>query len=837
MGMAGTILQGWRRTSVGGALAVLAVAGALLAGATARAAAGPCGQGYCVVMIEVNGLTPQDVTPQSTPFMWALAHPDEPNSGAQVPNQVLTPQGSNVQRAGWIWQAPRGVMSASNAAATASLLTGLHPENSGVPANEFHDSSGWKAIWGDANASTSSAEHPAPVTSSKGTTILSLVQQSASSGQSLAKAYVGDPALFKLATDNADDCQKGASDSSAVAGWRPGSPQETMTCPNVTLGQGDPALCPPPPADNPSAASTTACPADDAQTMSAATNDLTAPGGSNLQLSYIYLAELGIVKQRSGNVQAALSDTDQAIANYVTSYAQQSATSAKWNNTVLMIVGNHGYESTPQVLRVPNPQDQTQTTSLVDYIKSIGAGSVEVVPQGSTALVYYTGNASDPAKRDSVLKSIRQQVLALNGNPNMPQCSPPQAPASDPSGTAPGQCVDDVVYTSPNALDGGDANTVAAKHPTWHLGTGPAEMVLMGRGWAAAPLAPSVSPSSPSPDTSSPTNPYPATDGGPRNRAVAALIDGPRTLVRQINGPNPDGSWDGRDPVTNGPATGDPNSQTPQFQSAPASASGSSTTAAPAVNQANANPGDDANAKGHEQQPATVDFMPTIAALMQISTTGNQLDGSIIEVPWTHLLSAVSDFQDIGVALPPPEPPPLPPPEIVPPPPPPPSYDFHGLLRRLRARVGTVAHGHFVPARKTRPGTRLEYIDLSADFGKPLTAVTLTLYRPGTKAAGGAAGSGRRQLVTLARFLPFTVPRGPGVELRFRVPAQLAPTAIGVLVQEAFVSQPRPHKPGGKPEPNFHGAGPTGGGIVTLEDAGLLHKRSPARHRGHRRHR
>jgi hypothetical protein len=816
--MALTDRQAWRRVLAVAALAAsLAVAG-VLAGGAARAAGGPCGEGYCVVLIEVNGLTPHDVTPQTTPFMWALAHPDEPSgpngSGLGIPNALLG------QRAGWIWQAPRGVMSASNGAATASLLTGAQPEHSGVPADEFLDGSTWKALGGNANASGGTPDQPQPITSTNQTTLLGMVQQNATGNEQLARAYVGDPALFDLVTDGADKCSS-PTDPQTVGGWRPGNPSESVNCKDVTVdsNSSDPALCTPP--SNPSAAATTPCPADDASTMNAATNDLTSNTGSKLQLTYAYLAELGIVKQHSGDVQAALSDTDQAIAEYVTSYATGAAdVKSKWDHTVLMIVGNHGYEPTPQILRVPDPRDSTQTTSLAKYIEDIGGNSVTVVPQGTSALVYYTGDPADTTKRDTVLKNIRAQVTQINDG--VPECKP-----VDTSGTT-GQCIDDVLYTSPNAQDGDTANTVQAKHPTWHLGTGPAAVVLMGRGWAAAAVTPAVDKQNlqDNPNTTTPTNPYPASDGGPRNRAVAALVDGPGTLVKQINGPNPNGTWDGRDPVSSGPATGDANSQTPLYQTAPANQE-----VTPAVDQANASPEDDADKQGHEQQPLTVDFMPTIAALMRVSTSANQLDGSIIQVPWKTQLSAVSDFEDIGAGTPEPVPELPPPPVIVPPAPK--GYDFHGLIRNLRARVGTVAGGRFIAARQAKRGTRLDYIDLSADFGKPLTAVTLTLYRP-AKNRSRASGA-RSQLVTIAHFMPFTVQRAPGVELRFKVPKQFKPTAIGVLVQEAVLSPPKPAAPGGKPQPNFHGIGPTGGGIVTVQDAALLHGRAGVRSNRHGR--
>ena len=51
--------------------------------------------------------------------------------------------------------------------------------------------------------------------------------------------------------------------------------------------------------------------------------------------------------------------------------------------------------------------------------------------------------------------------------------------------------------------------------------------------------------------------------------------------------------------------------------------------------------------------------------------------------------------------------------------------------------------------------------------------VTLTLYKPAAKKKRRARGASRRtQLATVVRFMPFTVTRAPGVELRFKVPPQ-----------------------------------------------------------------
>jgi hypothetical protein len=795
------------------AAAATAIVAALMGGSFARADAAACGSDHCVVLIEVNGLTPQDVSPEKTPFLWALAHPNQPQG---LPNEALSALagGDAGTRAGWIWQAARGVMSSSTAAATASLLTGSQPEKTEVPANVFLDPADkrWNSLQAGAvdengnRIEDGTLEAPDSF-GMKGQTILSLVQENASGseggGGTAAKAYVGDPALFDLVTGGCD-----STNPSAIAAWKPQAPGETA-CQGVTLGDGNPANCPPPrltPSAEQPHPGNTACPADDMQTMNAAGADL-GTVGDRLRLAYIHLAELGIVKQRAGNVPAALADLDAAVMQYIGRYAQTDP--EKWDRTVVMVVGNHGYESTPQPLRVPSAGDG-EANDAVQYIEEIAAeqgGSVEVAPQGTLATVRYTGEAN---ARGRVLKAIRTELLALNDSE--PQCAP--RPEADL-----GRCVDDVLYTT-DPPEGDKANTLKQKHPTWRVGDFADAVVVTGRGWAVAPVV-SAETGVP-PDLDDPNNPYVASDGGPRNRAVAALVHGPESLMKQFPWEPTDPSrGDGRHPVTAAPATdGDPTIQPPKYENSPTN---------PAVEQANAEPGDDLDDTGHETQPQTVDFMPTIAALLKISLPPDQPDGTIIQSPWKNPLAPFEIEEDLGEPEPEPEPPPIiieEPPVIITPPPPR-IFDFHGLLQKLTAQVGTVQRRTvqgkktlvFVPAKQAKRGSLLNYLALKADFGKELAQVTLTLYRKATS----KSKKGKARLVSIARFSPFTVNRGEGVELRFAVPPKYRPTAIGVLVQEAEKIAKSERKKG---EQGFRGVGPVDGGIFSIKNAALLHKRA-----------
>ena len=802
-----TIHQRGRWLGIAMAAVLLSIAAAI-GGSLARADSSACGGTQCVVLVEVNGLTPEDVSPEKTPFLWALAHPDQPGD---VPNAALAAIGGDeVQdRAGWIWQAARGVMTTASAPATASLLTGQTPQKSGVPADAFRDRDDgkWKSLAPGSEA-TGGFDDPSFV-EWKGQSILTLVQEAASgaegTGGTAAKAYLGDPSLFDLVTNGGCGTD---GQGAEVAAWKPGL-EPGQDCQNVTTGEANPSLCaPPPPAlEPPSADDAPICAADDMQTLNAAATDVGA-AGDRLRLVYIHLAELGIVKERGGDVEAALADLDAAMAQYVGQYAQRDPD--KWNSTMLMVVGNHGMELTPQPLRVSRSGD-SQPQSLPQFIRAIAQregveGGVQVVPNGTLLSVYFTGE--QPA-RARVLKAIREEVLALNENE--PLCAP--QPDADV-----GPCIDEALYTS-DPPDGDTANTVTEKHPTWRMGGLEDLVITTGRGWAAAPVV-SADTSTLPPDTSGPGNPGTASSGGPRNRAVAALVHGPEAEVFQFPwDPVDDSGRDGRHPVTQQPADGDPRIQQPAYEHSPEN---------PAVEQANAEPGDDAAAVGHEQQPLTIDFMPTIAAMLRITVPPEQPDGNIIQSPWRKALTPFVIEEDLGE--PEPEPPPViieEPPVIIPPPPVK-TYDFTGLIQKLKAQVGTIGRRTidgkkqqvFVPAREAKKGALLNYLALKADFGKPLAQVTLTLYR--RVKTKGKSGKKRTRLVTLARFSPFTVKRGPGVELRFAVPPKYKPTNIGVLVQEAEKVSKENRKEG---EPDFQGVGPQDGGIVSIKDASRLHKR------------
>src|SRR6186713_1451212 len=92
-------------------LALLGSLTLLQVGASAQSGGGSanCTAGHnppCVMMIQIDGLEAADVRPQTTPFLWTMAHPngDGNDDGTpEAPPIDATPVGAD--RNGWIWEA------------------------------------------------------------------------------------------------------------------------------------------------------------------------------------------------------------------------------------------------------------------------------------------------------------------------------------------------------------------------------------------------------------------------------------------------------------------------------------------------------------------------------------------------------------------------------------------------------------------------------------------------------------------------------------------------------------------------------------------------------------
>jgi Type I phosphodiesterase / nucleotide pyrophosphatase len=851
------------RAAIGAVAVVCALWTLALVKHDARAATEDGCNPTCVILIQVDGLEPKDVTQQTTPYLWSLAHP-------QVAGNPL-PGGALADRSGFIWQAPRGVMSTGTASATASLLTGAHPERSGVPSDDFYDpTDGHQRLgaggFGDQNLADDPGVSPdgaGPVGSSGVDTLVDAVKQS---GGDVA-VFLGDAALARVA--HADD---------AAAHWYPpGQDKTTSSSPDQKF-TGDPRLCPIPryPADtapqgdqdhspNPSA-----CPADDATTMNKAASDLTNLSSTgSVAFTFIHLAELGVAK-RQANISndpnnsppqppQALADTDAAIATLAEQYARSKQD--KWAKTVLMVVGSHGYQTATPAHRVPDPaavsSDPNNATNatrdLSDYVQAfaatknganvVRAGELTLVPQGTLATIYYNVTQTDeskidPARRADALAAIKadlERPPTDSGSVNAACARVDPQPDSSLRG-----CIREVDYL--DAKTPGTSDTVDARHPSWHLDAlkpdSPTRsnasgglVVVLERGWATGRAAgtPRASGLDPQPWS----NPYTASSGGPQERAVAALINGPRrqqstspVAVRNLDTLAAGGvkyypvSKRRVDPDNPPPVT-DADTKCPDT---PPDVGGLACANDPAQ------VGDDAGTLGHEAQPVSVDFAITISALMGVAfdTHPDQLQGRVLQEAFLNKLATpcVGDCEPPEVAIEPPPPPapPPPPPLVVRPP----GFNFHGLLRNLSARV---VDGRNRTYARAKPGAVLSTIRLEGDFGKPESAATLTFYRAVSRRR--AARSSRVvQLKAIARFDPFVVKRGH-VLIKLRVPASFSPTYIGLTVQEIARGAPdaraassvsctpvKPQKP-----LRFDCIGPKRGVIVRITDAAKLHKR------------
>jgi hypothetical protein len=645
----------------------------------------------CVILIQVDGLEPKDVTQATTPYMWALAHP------TGVPGSALS------NRAGWIWQAPRGVAATGTAPATASLLTGAYPEKTGVTGDDFygplsatdtfvHQRLG-SGGFGDTPADgAQDADVAQPVRPLNIDTIFNALHTQSRD----AAVFLGDRGLADMTNANTDE--------TSVHWFPPGDNKNGEKNASYVDSQftGDPRLCPVPrypdrargapdqPRDergfNPQF-----CPANDMTTLHKAYSDLVGQANSKkVAFTFIHLAEYGAAKRLVGDPRVAdpktappqppqaLSDTDAAIATFVERYGSASPQrDSRWDHTVLMIVGSHGYEVTPASNRVPDAGDPTADVTnqgpvtiadpkrdLSDFVAkfhrpavspdtpAVTPGSLRLVPQGTMATIHYTG---DPDARATALKAIKEELErpATAANSTNAACQTKSPGAQSP-------CIEQVLYVD---------DKLAKDHPTWHLEThepkppytrtrgGGDLVVLLGPGWASGRVAGMPYQVDESQGRAI-TNPYTASSGGPRQRAVAALINGPAAstdpgAVRNLDtfaGVQP-GVSQLRYPVAKHKV--DPSDKDhPEPVPAPADQACPSTDTDPGgLGCANdpAAVADDALNNGHEAQPVTVDFALTISALMQVpfDKYPDQLQGRVLQEAFVNELTppCVSDCE------------------------------------------------------------------------------------------------------------------------------------------------------------------------------------------------
>lgn len=656
--------------AAGAAMISLAI-GAVTAGAQSSgcSSGGGGGSSPCVMLIQVDGLEATDVTPEKTPFLWGLANPGEgPASG------LTTALG---QRNGWTWQAPRAAMTTGLAANTTSLLTGGYPEQTGVIGDEMYkvpkvdgkdgalptfnllnpEEYRLESDPDDLNSRYGPRESLSSASMADGVqNILELNEENGGK----TSAIVGDPDLAPIANMNPN-----APDLIEANDWTPTIRDQDNQGNNDPGGNA--AFCDVPRVADPQAppggdtqtesggAAMRACAAKDEVTLNKAFDAMKADDAVNL--SYIELAELGHVKRSAteeDSVEAALAELDSNVGAFLNRVATDTTLVQKWQNMIVFVVGSGGYEETPPAQRVPSLENGELAGAggedLEDWVEDQGNEQFDFMPQGSVATVYYRKHvAGEKAENPTDEHRARIQTLKRAIEQGAESACSNVALLPETDVTAGSDCISDVLYMRPQLAKEGELDDVVEnRYPSWHLdhtffdinretfeetnmrtGSSGDLLLVANEGWAfgkAVPTQEELLEVVGTEASDAVTNPYPASNGGPRNRSMAAIVNGPacngdkcvfnlkatdrRSAGQQV--------W--RYPVASQPEGAADNP----------SCSGQVPPADLTLEAANANPIDDANAAGHECQAEIVDFGPTIASVLSLSVPFQQIGGRLL---------------------------------------------------------------------------------------------------------------------------------------------------------------------------------------------------------------
>src|SRR4051794_11273497 len=176
--------------------------------ASAQAKDTDCGTA-CVILVEGDGLQPEDPTAATTPFLGQLEHPNG-NPAVATGNPAL--QGRN----GFIWEAARAPMTASTATSAASLLTGSNPEQHGVVADRYATvDPATKQMSTRRLATGDDAADKAIVGVGKPSTLFDML---GGDGRRKTAAFIGDPSVATMLGDDLNQVDPGLR-------WYPGQAQ------------------------------------------------------------------------------------------------------------------------------------------------------------------------------------------------------------------------------------------------------------------------------------------------------------------------------------------------------------------------------------------------------------------------------------------------------------------------------------------------------------------------------------------------------------------------------------------------------------------------------------
>lgn len=183
----------------------------------------------------------------------------------------------------------------------------------------------------------------------------------------------------------------------------------------------------------------------------------------------------------TGAYDAAIAMADTQIQRLVT----ELKTRGEWERSVLLLVSDHSMDTT-----------LTKTT-LTSRLGSAGVpkGAFVPVQNGGAEFIYLADRASPG--RFELLKKMRAAIL------------------SDPN-------VSEVLYREPNPVDGGEAETLGARHPAWRLA-----------GERTGDLVVTAKPGTAFSDPSSTSNPLPGNHGGWSTRDHLFAVVGGGPFVRQ----------------------------------------------------------------------------------------------------------------------------------------------------------------------------------------------------------------------------------------------------------------------------------------------------------------
>jgi ectonucleotide pyrophosphatase/phosphodiesterase family protein 5 len=329
------------------------------AGAAALALLGGCGNSdpvapageprqLTVVVAVVDSLMPSDLELGTTPELNAL------------------------KTGGTFYPESRAVYAAETIPNHVAMMTGVYPDRSGIPTNDFIDF---------ASGSTEGVKLQIPEKLTATTLFTWIDQRCRATGvhagfgtaATMSKSY-----LYEIFRGDAQDAVR-ANDNPDVFNAAPDTHWDPATAASYI---------PPPDGHTP-----------DPQTMDQALLQLPAADFFFLNLGDVdRSAHAGGLAARN----AALPETDTQVGRLV----DQLVSSGRWENTVLFIVSDHGMDYSDA-----GPVTLISTQDMLDTVGACHGVPMSAVPSGGTESIYVTDRALPLAQRQAALRQVRACLL------------------------------------------------------------------------------------------------------------------------------------------------------------------------------------------------------------------------------------------------------------------------------------------------------------------------------------------------------------------------------------------------------------------------------------------